>query len=187
MPKIILSPLPDLDTFKNYNRLTYLTPSRDMNQQYFADLRRVCEVEDSITEWFDFNYITASSLSDHILRHPDLTLFSTQFTLDLVEVGGIDFSVWRLHLTALPPPSTTTPCLSSSCCSCPSSSSSSTASSKCYQYYPELSMGVRIVNKKAPLVNEVKRKGFLIDRGRDVEVREGDEMVVYISMGGYEK
>jgi hypothetical protein len=35
--------------------------------------------------------------------------------------------------------------------------------------------------------NEVKRSGFLIDRGSDLEVRAGDTLIVYLSMGGFEK
>ena len=49
-----------------------------------------------------------------------------------------------------------------------------------------MNIGVR-TKSKGKIENEVKRKGFLIDRGLDVEVRSGDEIVVYISMGGYEK
>jgi len=37
------------------------------------------------------------------------------------------------------------------------------------------------------ICNEVKRKGFLIDRGASVEVRPKDEVIVYVSMGGFEK
>ena len=35
--------------------------------------------------------------------------------------------------------------------------------------------------------NEVKRSGFLIDRGLDIELTSGDTLVVYVSMGGFEK
>jgi hypothetical protein len=34
------------------------------------------------------------------------------------------------------------------------------------------------------LVNEVKRKGLLIDRYVDLELRIGDTLVIYISRGG---
>lgn len=37
------------------------------------------------------------------------------------------------------------------------------------------------------ITNEVKRTGFLIDRGSRVEVRPGDTIIVYVSMGGFEK
>lgn len=37
------------------------------------------------------------------------------------------------------------------------------------------------------MCNEVKRVGSLIDSGRDIELRPGDQMIAYISMGGFEK
>ena len=30
-----------------------MTPDRDKFEKYFADLKRVCEVEDTVIEWFD--------------------------------------------------------------------------------------------------------------------------------------
>ena len=42
------------------------------------------------------------------------------------------------------------------------------------------------MNEKG-LCNEVKRSGFLIDRGAPVEVRAGDIVILYVSMGGFEK
>lgn len=49
-------------------------------------------------------------------------------------------------------------------------------------------MGIRIVShSNQPTVNEVKRTGFLIDRGLDLELRPKDTLLVYVSMGGFEK
>ena len=45
--------LPVWDEVFNYNRLKSLTPNRDKEEKYFADLKRVCEVEDYVTEWYD--------------------------------------------------------------------------------------------------------------------------------------
>jgi len=30
-----------------------MTPDRNKFQKYFADLSRVCDVEDTVNEWFD--------------------------------------------------------------------------------------------------------------------------------------
>ena len=56
------------------------------------------------------------------------------------------------------------------------------------KYYPELRVEVSVAkDKKQELTNEVKRSGFLIDRGSRLELREGDFVIVYVSMGGFEK
>lgn len=37
------------------------------------------------------------------------------------------------------------------------------------------------------LSNEVKRIGVIIERGQSMEFRAGDELIIYVSMGGWEK
>lgn len=51
-------------------------------------------------------------------------------------------------------------------------------------FYEDL--GIRIKTTDEP-VNEVKKVGVLIDRGSALQVRPGDQLLVYISMGGFEK
>ena len=41
--------------------------------------------------------------------------------------------------------------------------------------------------KEMVLTNEVKKVGVIIDRGQKMEFRPGDELIVYVSMGGFEK
>ena len=53
-------------------------------------------------------------------------------------------------------------------------------------FYPELNISIT-TDAEGPLCHEVKRSGFLIDRGLGLSLRPGDELVVYISMGGFEK
>ena len=50
---IIFDHIPDQEDIRNYNRLKSMTPDRDKFEKYFADLKRVCEVEDTVIEWFD--------------------------------------------------------------------------------------------------------------------------------------
>jgi len=46
-------PIPGQDDIRNYNRVKNMGPDRNRFQKYFADLQRVCEVEDTVIEWFD--------------------------------------------------------------------------------------------------------------------------------------
>ena len=43
------------------------------------------------------------------------------------------------------------------------------------------------VFQRMNLTNEVKKMGVIIDRGSTMEFRPGDILIVYISMGGFEK
>lgn len=49
-----------------------MTPNRDLFQKYFADLKRVCEAEDTIVEWFNEEYVRVNSLKNHIKRKLDV-------------------------------------------------------------------------------------------------------------------
>ena len=71
-----------------------------MFRKYFADLNRVCEVEDTVVEWFQPAYVRQLSLKSHISRTFDPSTFEEHFSVLNIEVGGIDFSVWRVLLKA---------------------------------------------------------------------------------------
>ena len=106
--------LPEQEDIRNYNRLKSMTPDRDKLEKYFADLKRVCEVEDTVVEWFDksvHQLICQKSLKDHLRRQIDdfLLLLERQFDTVQIEVGGIDFSVWKIHLQAKEYPETSDP------------------------------------------------------------------------------
>ena len=68
-------PLPNMSDIRDYNRVSNLTPWRDMQQKYFADLKRVCEVEDTVVEWFEFAHVNTPSLSSHMRRQLDIEQF----------------------------------------------------------------------------------------------------------------
>lgn len=70
-----IEPMPSQDDVRDYNRFKNLTPNRDLFAKYFADLKRVCEVEDTVLEWYDEAYVKVKSLRQHIVRHPDIELF----------------------------------------------------------------------------------------------------------------
>lgn len=49
-------PIPNQSEIRNYNRSENMTPDRNKLQKYFADLSRVCDVEDTVCEWFDYRF-----------------------------------------------------------------------------------------------------------------------------------
>jgi hypothetical protein len=69
-----VSPMPLLDDIRGYNRSNSMTPDRNKLQKYFADLSRVCEVEDFVEEWFDkqcYESVSQDSLKQHVRRQID--------------------------------------------------------------------------------------------------------------------
>ena len=197
---IIFDLIPDQEDIRNYNRLKSMTPDRDKFEKYFADLKRVCEVEDTVIEWFDksvHQQICSASLKDHLKRQIEdfLASLERQFDTMQIEVGGIDFSVWKIHLQAKSYPE------------CGDQSI----------LYPDLNVEFRVIPlntmvrkstvagmddeddhqcdvdessklmRQMVLTNEVKKVGVIIDRGQRMEFRPGDELIVYVSMGGFEK
>ena len=66
-----------------------------------------------------------------------------QFKIDEIEVGGIDFSVWKIYLRAKRQPVTTE-----------------------IRTYSDINVSFQVTNK--PLVNEVKKIGVIIDRGMEI-------------------
>ena len=114
-----------------------------------------------------------------------------------VEVGGIDFSVWRVKLEARDLKEKSKSlicrcfrrCTGGTCSLCTDEEDQPQETKAIHQkFYSDLNMGISIVSDPSiPTINEVKRTGFLIDRGLDLELRPGDTLVVYVSMGGFEK
>jgi hypothetical protein len=62
-------------------------------------LNRVCEVEDTVVEWYSYTP-EHESLAMHLKRDINIHQYSDQFNIYSVEVGGIDFSVWKVTLIA---------------------------------------------------------------------------------------
>ena len=131
-----------------------MTPDRNKLQKYFADLNRVCDIEDTVVEWFKkqhYEQICTNSLKDHIKRQLDdfLVLLQDQFSIDEIEVGGIDFSVWKIYLRAKQNPSTTE-----------------------VRAYSDINISFQVT--KDPLINEIKKIGVIIDRGMEIQLRAQD-------------
>jgi hypothetical protein len=49
---MLSEPLPSQWDIRHYNRSKNMTPDRNRLVKYFADLARVCELEDTVVEWF---------------------------------------------------------------------------------------------------------------------------------------
>ena len=113
-----------------------------MGRKYFADLERVCEVEDTVVEWFDYEYLQNKA---HLKRVLDIDKFKLQFNVKAVEVGGIDFSVWRVTLIAKVPFCYKYKEL---CCV------SEDHFDENYQYYDDLKIGISVSEEQT--CNEVK-------------------------------
>lgn len=73
--KLITTKQPQLNEVRDYNRFQHLTPFRDLYQKIFADQKRVCEVEDTVVEWFGIEHVKNESLKMHIRRNVDLNEF----------------------------------------------------------------------------------------------------------------
>ena len=127
-----------------------------------------------------------------------------QFRITEVEVGGIDFSVWKIHLKALVKPS-----VGDEVCIYPDldigirvipkntlarpnktellGRDENEVSSDEYDKHDNVYVDKRIFREKMGLTNEVKKVGVIIDRGQRMELRGGDLLLIYLSMGGFEK
>lgn len=127
---IVFEVIPEQEDIRNYNRLKSLTPDRNKYQKYFADLGRVCEIEDSVIEWYNYEVldeICSRSLTDHLKRQVDdfMVSLTEQFRISLVEVGGTDFSVFKIYMQALTYPNTADETV----------------------FYPDLNMSFRVIPK----------------------------------------
>jgi hypothetical protein len=74
---LAIEQLPSNDDVRNYNRAKNITPYRDLYQKYFADLKRVCEVEDTVIEWFKEIYARENSLRIHMKRSTNWKQFES--------------------------------------------------------------------------------------------------------------
>lgn len=113
---------------------------------YTVDLLRVCELEETITEWYDLplggidaaleNYGFRDLLNHHEDFEYILTSFQEVFEIQSLEVGGTYFRVLKVQIR-------------------------STVKDK--SYYPLIDSYIEIKDAQEIICNEVKRSGFLID------------------------
>lgn len=137
---------------------------RDRVLKIFCDTNRVCELEDSVVEWYDSRYFQRP----HELM--DLSFFEPIFEIKGYMCAGIDGLICKIHLIA------------------------ASEGRLVHDYIGmPLVVKSKLKGKKDgkasdqdlmqsnTIVHEVKRVGLLIDRYIDLELRVGDHLILYIS------
>ena len=91
--------------------------------------------------------VATDCLKQHIKHQIDdfLVQLQDQFRIEFVEVGGIDFSVWKIYLKALWSPKTLKKVT-----------------------YKDINLTSRVLPFEKELVNEVKKVGVIIDRDTEL-------------------
>jgi hypothetical protein len=148
---------PTQETVLNYSRDGKQPEVRDRVLKIFCDTHRVCELEDSVVEWYDSQYFQRQN------ELMDLSFFEPIFQVKAQTCAGIDGLICKVHLVAA-------------------------KEGKLVNDY----IGIPLVVKNktrgqddemgsGTIVHEVKRVGLLIDRYVDLELRVGDQLILYIS------
>ena len=127
----------------------------DKAQKIYCDLSRICEIEDAVVEWYDIKYFQRQK------ELINMDFLNELFVIKKYECAGVDGLICKIQLQAV-------------------------REGRMFNEY----IGIPIVVKDQKneeeikegggLVNEVKRLGLLIDRYVDLELRIGDNLVVYI-------
>ena len=134
----------------------------------FCDTNRVCELEDSVVEWYDSKYFQRP----HELM--DLSFFKPMFQIKGYMCAGIDGLICKVHLIAQNEGKyqfLIINCLIG----------------RLINEYIGIPLVVKKNKKKKgeddnqTIIHEVKRVGLLIDRYIDLEMRVGDHLIIYIS------
>jgi len=86
--------IPSVDTVLTYSRDGKQPEVRDRVLKIFCDTHRVCELEDSVVEWYDSKYFQRP----HELM--DLSFFSPIFTVKGYMCAGVDGLICKIHLIA---------------------------------------------------------------------------------------
>ena len=85
---------PTNDTVLTYSNDGKQRAVRDRVLKIFCDTNRVCELEDSVVEWYDSKYFQRQ----HELI--DLSFFSPFFRVESYMCAGIDGLISKIHLVA---------------------------------------------------------------------------------------
>ena len=149
---------PTNDTVLTYSNDGKQRAVRDRVLKIFCDTNRVCELEDSVVEWYDSKYFQRQ----HELI--DLSFFEPFFKVESYACAGVDGLISKIHLVAL----------------------NEGRLVNDYIGMPLVVRGTHKDDQfqkqgHTPIVHEVKRVGLLIDRYIDLEMRVGDHLVLYIS------
>ena len=157
---------PTKDTVLTYSNDGKLRDVKDRVLKIYCDTNRVCELEDSVVEWYDSKYFQRPKE----LR--DLSFFRPLFHVNSYMCAGVDGLISKVHLIAVEEGR-----LVNDYVGVPLVVKARRASPGKNYYYD---MDGEALGD-GTIVHEVKRVGLLIDRYVDLELRIGDHLVIYIS------
>jgi len=152
---------PTPDTVLTYSNDGKMREVKDRVLKIFCDTHRVCELEDSVVEWYDSKYFQRP---DELM---DLGFFRPIFSIKGYMCAGIDGLISKIHLVAEEEGR-----LINEYIGIPLVVKKKL---KSYSNFDNDEM------ESNTIVHEVKRVGLLIDRYVDLELRVGDHLILYIS------
>ena len=156
---------PTKETVLNYDKdRHHQNPDRIM--KIHCDLSRICEVEDSVVEWYEADYFQG-----HFTKL-NLNHLASHFIIKSYQCAGVDGLICKIHLIAQKPGCLDDPILGIPILIKQSALFRSDRRTSAISASYDDDEGV--------LVHEVKRVGFLIDRYVDLQLRVGDSLVVYL-------
>lgn len=86
------TPEENINTYRREKKMSY---EKDKAIKILADISRVCELEDSETEWRDINYLDIPLFQ--LEKFPEIEKY---FTVKSIEMSHVDIIVWKFNLIA---------------------------------------------------------------------------------------
>lgn len=126
----------------------------DKTAKIISDITRICEIEDTVTQWLDYRY-----KADKVYAKFNLDKLRDYFSLDKILVGTIDSLALKMQLTVK------------------KEGFNYIGSIPCHL----LGKAINIKKRNEQCLISIKRFGFVIDRNRGIDLRIGDKLVLYIS------
>lgn len=143
--------MPTQDNVLTYSLDGKMRAVKDRVLKIFCDTNRVCELEDSVVEWYDSKYFQRPQ------ELMDISFFEPMFQIKSYMCAGVDGLISKIHLLAL-------------------------KEGRLINDYIGMPLVVRNLERRdSQLIHEVKRVGLLIDRYVDLELRVGDQLILYVS------
>ena len=156
-------------TFQEAPNVSALTYDKDWtkrlffshsSQKIYCDLNRICELEDAIVEWYEAKYFQGKEKFDlnFIKGVQDPYAIKKKdpiFEIKGLQYAGVDGSICKAVLKAVQPGLVDKKNL--------------------------YGIGIRVKAAEEELINEVKRIGYIRDREREMQLRVGDTLILYIN------
>lgn len=142
-PEIL--PTPEKNTL-TYNKDMLQISKIDRAVKIYADINRICELEDTVVEWYDEKYY------DNKHEIIDLSFLNDMFQIKCVDYSGVDNPVVRIQLKA--------------------KAEGKLLKSHYIGYLPNyyFGLGILVKSEGETTTNETKRKGFMCERNLDVQL-----------------